>query len=147
MTENLTTIQIICIILASIVILYLIYYFTNKPMSQIQIQHQPQSHPQPQLQSQSQPEFTLFNFYSPTCPHSKQFNTTWAQLVNKLGSMPNLNLKAVDSSDPQNQNLAFYYNVTEVPTIILVGPTKNELYTGSRDLESIKGFLSKKMNN
>ena len=146
MPDNLSTIQIICIILGIIFILWVIYYLiTPAPAPKLVVVAPVHPPPHSQSQPQSQSQFTLFNFYSPHCPYSQQFNTVWADLVNQLGSVPNLSLRAIDNSNDENKNLAFYYNVEQVPTIILVGPNRNEEYKGPRDTESVKQFIMSRM--
>jgi thiol-disulfide isomerase/thioredoxin len=105
----------------------------------------PTSNPRPATHTSPNANYTLFNFYSPDCPYSRQFNVTWDQLLNKLGSVSDLNMRAVNASDPENENLAFYYGVEGFPTIMFVGPTKKEKYEGSRDIDSVTQYVLAKM--
>lgn len=165
MDQNLTVVQIAIIIVGIIFALYVIQYatdtnrqLTGKSLSQT-VQNNPQSivlsnsNPvqeipsKPSTQINPKAQYTLFNFYSPHCPYSRQFNVTWEQLSHKLSSIPDLNMRAVDASDPENENLAFYYGVEGFPTIMFVGPTKKEKYVGSRDIDSVTQYVLDKLRS
>lgn len=85
-------------------------------------------------------EYTLYNFGSNRCPHSVQFKKTWDLLEEHLDDQ-DIQLSYIDTLDPSNENLSFYYNINVTPTIILAGPTKTTEYSGNRNLEDIVKFV------
>ena len=46
----------------------------------------------------------------------------------------------------KNENLAFYYNISAYPTIILVTPNRNIEYSGDRTVEDLQQFVIKHIN-
>jgi len=83
-------------------------------------------------QSSSKTPYILYYFYSVHCPACTNFIPIWNDLVEKLGKVKNLTTRPVDVSKPENENLAFYYNISYTPTIILVTPNKTLEYSGNR---------------
>lgn len=153
MDQNLTVVQITLIIVGIIFALYVIQYATseNKSLERFSQNNPPQtvaktvSDIKPSTQIKPNAKFTLFNFYSPYCPYSRDFNVIWDQLSSKLGNIPDLNMKAINSTDSENENLSFYYGVEHSPTIIFTSSSKKENYEGPRDIESITQYILTKM--
>lgn len=85
--------------------------------------------------------FVLYNFYNPSCPCCQKFLPTWNILVQQIGKINVIEPKLVDVTNPENENLTFYYNVTEVPSIILVTPNNVVKYVGDRELENLTSFV------
>jgi thiol-disulfide isomerase/thioredoxin len=96
---------------------------------------------------QHETPFTLYYFYRPTCPYCKQFEPIWKEIVNHFKNINGISLRAVDSTLPQNENLSFYYNITSVPTIILVTPEKNIEYEGNRSSNDLYNFVISHIND
>lgn len=89
----------------------------------------------------SRRKFILYNFYNPSCPYCQKFLPTWNILVQRTREIKNLELKLVDVTKIENENLAFYYNVTRVPSIILVAPNNVIRYMGECELENLINFI------
>lgn len=94
-----------------------------------------------------EPSFILYNFTSPNCPYCRAFEPIWQNLTEQLESLPNIETQKVDITQPENENLAFYYNVENVPTIILVTPNSTVEFSGPRTLRDIQNFIVQQMNN
>jgi len=91
--------------------------------------------------------FTLYNFYSPNCGASMNFIPIWNNLAKRLHNLGIIDVKAVDATLCQNENLAFYYNIKEYPTIILVTPNRNIEYSGNTaNSEDIYKFVLNVLN-
>lgn len=167
MFQNLTGKQILLIIIVIIVILWLIYYFVNRSamsteyMTNQQIPqggcNQPSQAMKQKIHAMAQSQmaqkdckqevpFTLYNFYSPDCGWCKKFMPVWDELANGLQGIGALAIKKVDVTKPENENLAFYYNVSAYPTIILVTPNRNMEYTGDRTAKDLGNFVLKHIN-
>ena len=168
MIGNLTGKQILMIIVGVIVLLWLIQWLTSPKRRVVQTQtiKSPQQVPSPQqvqqLQSPqprqpvtttvgletAQPDtpFVLYNFYSPNCGHCKNFTPAWNEVADKLKGITGISVRAIDASKPENENLAFYYNITGYPTVILVTPDKNIEYSGDRSANDLHQFVVTNIN-
>ena len=154
MLGNLTGKQILLIIVGVIVLLYVLSYFTGsssfKQTQQVVSQRpslpvtQGQTMESMQMQPASAP-YTLYNFYSPNCGHSVAFMPAWNALEERLRGVKSINTRAVDATKPENSDLAFYYNISGYPTVILATPTKPIEYTGDRTVEDLHKFVMKNM--
>ena len=91
------------------------------------------------------PLFTLYNFSKPTCPYCRKFEPAWSELVSRLSTTPDLRAELIDTSKPENEALAFYFNVEGVPTIILVTPNQIIEYSGNRSPEDLYNFVATHM--
>lgn len=85
--------------------------------------------------------YILYYFYNPGCHFCKTFNPSWSELVERLKGYRDLETRAVDVTKPENENLAFYYNISKYPTIILVTPEKNIEYNGTRSTNDLHNFV------
>ena len=165
MIGNLTGQQILLIIIGIIVIIWLISWLMtkNKPIPVQQVIREPMQMTsqqsgvvqsgigQPNLPQQvtipigsellQETPFTLYYFYRPTCGYCNQFESVWKEVSNGLKNMNGISVRAVDSTKPENENITFYYNITTVPTIILVTPDKNIEYTGDRSANDLYNFV------
>jgi thiol-disulfide isomerase/thioredoxin len=88
----------------------------------------------------------LYYFYHPRCQHCVRFMPTWKELAEKLSNLHQLTTKMINVSDPVNENLVFYYNVTAYPTIILVTGNGNIEYNGDRTIIDLYRFVSSNIN-
>ncbi|AAV50709.1 thioredoxin domain-containing protein [Acanthamoeba castellanii mimivirus] len=91
-------------------------------------------------------QYVLYYFNNPSCPHCKNFSSTWDMLKNNFRSINNLSLKEISTDKQENEHLVFYYNIRRVPTIILVTPDKNLEYSGNKSLEDLTQFIRSNMN-
>lgn len=87
-------------------------------------------------------ETTLYLFESPKCPYSRGFQETWDRLV---AEYPQIDAIKIDTSDPAQQRIILYYNVTLVPTIILVSQNAIQEYSGNRSLDDLRAFLDQRI--
>ena len=90
--------------------------------------------------------FVLYNFYSPKCGWCEKFWPQWEIIKSQINSNTKSNSITaidIDSSDPQNERLTFYYNISAYPTLILVTPNKNIEYVGDRSSTDVLNFVSK----
>jgi thioredoxin-related protein len=73
-------------------------------------------------------------FYRDGCVHCELFKPEWA----KVESILKDRAKKYNTSDPKTASIATQYNVSGVPTIILLDKEgQYETYYGSRDSDSI----------
>lgn len=113
-----------------------------------QQQHKPQpmTHPiGPEIDQQENP-FTLYYFYSPHCVHCQKFEPAWRQVAENIKQLKSLAVKKIDVTSSENENLAFYYNITGYPTVILVTPNRNIEYTGNRSPQDLMQFIASNIN-
>lgn len=154
MYNNLTKRHIILLVIAIVFIIWLIYRLSRKPETVYKTPLSPVppvnlttetmqnvNTPSVLKSSPSQDSNILYNFYSPKCPHCQKFSTTWQEIEAKLSNNKNIITRAIDVTLPENDNIAFYYNVTQLPTLILATPDKNIEYTGDRTLNNIYDFV------
>jgi thiol-disulfide isomerase/thioredoxin len=147
MIGNLTARHIIIIIIAIIVVLLLVKWLTSKPSTGKYMYSYGYRRPPKNPTTQPESPFILYYFYSPTCDHCKQFSPVWNELVNALQNTKNITIRAVDATKPENENLAFYYNVTGYPTVVLVTPDKKSIeYTGDRSYNDLYQFVESNLS-
>lgn len=152
--KNWTVTQIIAIILLILLVIWAIYrlfrgntpkplYQPNAvPLNQLNSQNNQTSNFSNPIESQDTTPFILYYFYSPGCPHCDNFSPAWEEVFSRLKNVKNLTIRKVDTSKPENENLAFYYNITGSPTVILVTPDKNIEYFGNRSAEDVYQFVT-----
>lgn len=66
----------------------------------------------------------LYNFGSTMCPHAIHFtNNVLPQLQQVYRNRPDITFKTIDvnTTDPTDQRLVFYFQVESTPTLILAG--------------------------
>lgn len=161
MLPNLSGKQLLMLIVAIIVILYVGTYLMEKKTSimggsesgmmdsmQMQLRHPMKSmqnapaQQQPQLSSRS--PYTLYNFYSPNCGYSRSFMPAWEEAQVNLAQVNGLEVKAVDCTEnEQNKKLSYYYGVKGYPTVVLDTPKGFVEYEGDRSVEDLHRFVSK----
>ncbi len=161
MIGNLSGKQILLLILAVIILLYIVNrYWCDQSggtsMETMSTGYKPtndhnttgyRSSTENMHMSDRSTPFVLYNFYSPMCVWCKKFWPTWEEFDKKMKMSKNLSLVGVNASDPKNEQLAFYYNVSSYPTIILVTPDKNIEYVGNRSIEDLHDFVMKYMQD
>ncbi|HLX54551.1 MAG TPA: protein disulfide isomerase family protein [Aquella sp.] len=148
--------KIICGIIAVIIICYILCcIFQTKPNPNNPINSKPSEPMTPQLppptttfkpKNKANAEFVLYNFSDPRCQFAQQFKPVWDKIANYFESTNNLNVRYIDTSLPENENLAFYYNISSSPTVILATPTKHDEFEGSRNFDRLKEFVMTRMN-
>ena len=130
-------------------VIFAVMYFSNSSQTvqtMQQVRHSPPVQSPPIHSSgSSASKFTLYNFYGPRCGWSQKFMPDCAKLVQSFGDIPDISLKAIDATLPENENLAFYYNITGYPTIILVTPDRNIEYSGDRSPADLEHFVKSVM--
>lgn len=164
MIGNLTGRQILLIVIIIIIIIWLLGWLFYKPTSTqtTQVSHLGQLQPNiTQINTAPMPvmsnsvgqenlvantPFILYYFYKQSCPYCKKFSSAWNEVSNKLKGINGLSVRAIDATNPENDNLAFYYNITGYPTVILVTPDKNVEYTGDRSAEDLYNFVISILN-
>ena len=152
MVKNLSIEKILLLVLAIVVIIVLLNWLFSPTVQPFQPVLLPPMPPSPNsfqvpdnfpnyLDKQDLP-FILYYFYNPNCPHCKRFTPAWNELSDGLQGNDKVAPRAVDSTNPENENLVFYYNITRFPTIILITPNKNIEYVGNRSVDDLQKFLS-----
>lgn len=81
----------------------------------------------------------LYLFKADWCPHCKMFAETWKNLRNDLKGR----VKFVTYDSEKHANKIKAFNVSGFPTLILRVNDKAIEYVGSRDIDSLKKFISK----
>jgi len=99
----------------------------------------------PSDQSQNEKSI-IYYFNRPGCGHCTNFTSVWKDIARKMEESNLAIPKSIDTTNPENENLVFYYNINQVPTIILATPDKNIEYTGNRNLEDIYQFVASNLN-
>ena len=158
MFDNLSSNQILMIVVVIVGIIFAVMYFTKPKIT-------PNRNPYPKKRTyntitQTAPQeknksndeqnrFTLYNFYSPKCGWSVKFMPDWNKVANQLNNSSeqssDISVKSIDVTKPENENLAFYYNITAYPTIILTTPNRNIEYSGDRSPNDLINFVKTTM--
>ncbi|AGF85381.1 hypothetical protein QJ854_gp401 [Moumouvirus goulette] len=99
------------------------------------------------VQNATNDPFVLYYFHSPACGHCKNFNPAWELLRQRLSGSTGVSTRSIDTTKPENENLAFYYNVSAVPTIILITPDRNVEYSGNRTPDDLHNFVVTHIND
>lgn len=81
----------------------------------------------------------LILFYTLTCPHSQSFLPVWYRIKNKLPSY--VLSEEVDCGDNSKKGMCSTYQITGVPTMILVDDGINYNFQGSRTESGVAAFL------
>ena len=91
----------------------------------------------------SQPETSniLYYFFAPNCPHCTNFSPEWDDVVDRLKNYNNISAVKVDVAHSNNETLVFYYNINQLPTVILRTPDKTIEYTGNRTADDLYNFV------
>lgn len=87
-------------------------------------------------------EIKLLFFYKTSCSYCSDFLPIWYQIVNNL---PNNIIYEEINVDKNNENNKYTneYNITSVPTLILLKGKTKEIYMGKRTYKEIELFLKK----
>ena len=85
--------------------------------------------------------FTLYKFFKDTCVHCNNFKPVWDELAAKMVNNDIINIVEIDVTNPENEQLVFYYNVEGLPTVILVTPNSIVEYPGNRTLQDLENFI------
>jgi len=80
---------------------------------------------------------TIMLFYKKTCHFCSEFLPTWYRVVNDL---PN-GVKYEEIECNENVKKAGEYNITGVPTLILLSNDEKKIYMGNRSYDDISRFL------
>jgi len=80
---------------------------------------------------------TIMLFYKKTCHFCSEFLPTWYRIVNDL---PN-DVKYEEIECNENVKKAAEYNITGVPTLILLSNNEKKIYMGNRSYNDISRFL------
>ncbi|BCS83098.1 thioredoxin [Cotonvirus japonicus] len=159
--------QILLIVLAIIIIIWLIsLVLCTKPV--VPVYYQPSSQLIQPMQLVSTPKYNsesvdlsthnsdmiaprrksvLYYFYSPDCGHCTNFSPIWNEFSNGLKHDSNVVPKAVKVTDPENETLVFYYNIKQVPTIILATPNKTIEYSSEdKSTQNLHNFITSNLN-
>lgn len=122
--------SIICIICCLIIILLLAYYILW-----------PHNVTHNQNTNKDAETYTIYLFYSDTCPYCKEFDPVWQKIAKDLSQNYKIAFKKIDGSDKKNENLLFYYNVKHYPTIIISGKNKVVEFSGNRIYAELLKFI------
>lgn len=77
---------------------------------------------------------TVLKFYSPTCGPCKV-------LSKNLEGFTDIDLKEIDITDDENQELVMKYGVRAVPTTVIISEDKEEKFTGVLTIDRLKEIL------
>lgn len=161
---NISTQQVLLIVLVVVIIILLIAWFSSNKNNNTASTQNPIFIPpnygqrpgglmgvppietlanvgQTPINNQTNKPYILYYFYNPGCRFCKSFNPSWSELVDRLKGYRDIETRAVDATNPDNENLAFYYNISKFPTIILVTPEKNIEYNGNRNTNDLHNFV------
>ena len=79
----------------------------------------------------------LMLFYKPSCPYCSEFMPVWYKIVNNLSN--NTMYEEIDCE--KDYKKANEYQITSVPTIILLVNNEKKMYIGDRNYKNIMRFL------
>src|SRR5271170_8294364 len=124
--ENLTGKQILLLILAIIVLLYIINkYWCGQNANSMESMsttgyrssrdknttgYKPYNEYMSNVNGST--PFILYNFYSPMCGWCRKFWPMWEQLKKQMNQSKNITLVDVNALDPNYEQLTFYYNIS-----------------------------------
>lgn len=83
--------------------------------------------------------YKLYLFFTQSCPHSQAFLPNWYRVKNAVGS--DVDINEYDCSISSNKSICSQYNISAVPTMILIVNGVNNKYNGSNNLNEIVNFL------
>lgn len=144
MLLGLTRNQLIIGIILIVVILY--YVYSRKMRTQPQVESSNDRKKSTMNRSSDDPELIFYNFMNPGCGWCKKLEPTWAKLEEMYKNNPKVSIRKIDATKPENEQIAFYYNITSYPTLILVTPTRNLQYVGDRSLTDLTDFITQHMS-
>ena len=128
------------IIIGVILIALILYYVYTRMMNKKNSQPK-ESQKQNSPMTKTDPPIIFYNFMNPGCGWCEKLAPTWAKLSEKYANNPNVSIRTINSTKPENEQLAFYYNVSSFPTLILVTPEQNIQYVGDRSLGDLDRFV------
>lgn len=139
-------ILLILAIILSIILLYFLFTTTNKPIiPPTSSTYIPPETFQPTKKPHSHKKFRMYNFYHPSCGWCSKFMPDWKNLE-KTHESEDLSMEAIDVTNPENENLVTYYNITAYPTIICETPNRTIEYSGDRNPAELSKFINNMMN-
>lgn len=153
---SLSTMHIVLIVIGIILLIWLVSYWFSKNNTNKQSDTVPLSgnnilsshglsETMSNVEASEESPYTLYYFYDPNCPHCQQFESTWENVAGHVRNT-STSTKALNVTDPKNENIVFYYNITHLPTIILVTPDKSIEYKGNRTFEDLLNFARQNIN-
>lgn len=124
-------------LIITIVILYSIYYISNKKCNQPKEEIKTVNNEQfVSSTNNKEPNIVIYNFNTSWCGWSKRFQPEWDKFSEYIINNKLDNIKALDvkcDSDEKNIQLASKYNVPGYPYIIIIIDDKNPIvYNGER---------------
>ena len=81
----------------------------------------------------------LVLFYAPWCGHCKKLIPVWDDLGDKYSGNSRISIEKINCEE--DTTAAKKYEIEAFPTILMMSGGVKKEYTGSRDMESIEGFL------
>lgn len=81
----------------------------------------------------------LYLFYTLNCRHSQEFLPIWTRIKNRLPN--NVTVEQHDCLDNRSTAICRRYNITAVPTIILIHSGSQTIYNGDRSEQDLTRFL------
>lgn len=167
MYKNLSGTQVLLIIIAIIVIIWLVYWIFSKnyksqeiikikePIPSIPSKMPPSNMPPskiPPTRIPSEPiitpptkilnePFALLYFYSPNCPHCQKFNKDWKEVYDKLKGVKGLNIDEIDGTKIENESTLAHYDISGFPTVLFISPDKKVEYEGDRSSKDLYNFV------
>ena len=85
-------------------------------------------------------------FYKTSCSYCNDFLPIWYKIINNLPKTIIYEEIDIDKNQDNNKK-ANEYNITTVPTIILVSNNNKQVYIGDRSYKDIERFLNKNKIN
>jgi thioredoxin-related protein len=82
---------------------------------------------------------TVYWFHRPGCPHCDNMKGAWEQLNGVVSSK--YELKAVNTSLPENSALAKKYGVSGVPHVVKTWANGHTVYKGDRSVADMKQWI------
>jgi len=79
----------------------------------------------------------LMLFYKPSCPYCSDFMPVWYKIINNLSN----NVLHEEINCETDHKKANEYNITSVPTLILLVKNEKKIYSGDRNYVDIMTFL------
>jgi hypothetical protein len=95
--------------------------------------------------SENNPPFILYCFHHPECGACKRLAPNWDKASDYIRKRwpGTVDARAYSASEPNNDDLLFYYNIDSYPTIILATPDYNVYYQGNRSPEDLVNFTER----
>lgn len=91
--------------------------------------------------------YRLYYFYRDNCGPCIAFENEWKKIESILNNRDDIKIYKINTLDPNNELLIFYYRVSGTPTIILESLYSKSEYSGNRTSDDVIKFITNIIDN